>query len=169
MFSKSIPEGERQMFHTEKETSVPRTGSLTSPETGPLNCPRCGHFLSSKGLSYTVCPTKTCQNWSRSCIGTCCCVGATSPDQTSLPHKSPESPVCLVHNFHNTQEVSEDIVLPVSCRSSWKNLWLKMKATPLISSTLASAVVFLFLKLAVMAMANFPLNSFLLKPSLTKG
>lgn len=61
----------------------------------------------------------------------------------------------------------EDIVIPVSFRRSWKNLWLKMKATPLISSTLASAEVFLFLKLAVMAMASFPLNSFLLKPSLT--
>lgn len=59
----------------------------------------------------------------------------------------------------------EDGAVPASCRSRWKNLWLKMKATPLISSTLASAVVFLFLKLAVMAMANFPLNSFLLKPS----
>lgn len=54
--------------------------------------------------------------------------------------------------------------IPVSCRRSWKNLWLKMKATPLISSTLASAVVFLFLKLAVMAMASFPLNSLRLKP-----
>ena len=53
---------------------------------------------------------------------------------------------------------------PVSCRSSWKNLWLKMKATPLSSSTLASALVFLFLKLAVMAMASFPLNSLRLKP-----
>lgn len=39
-----------------------------------------------------------------------------------------------------------------------------MKATPLISSTLASAVVFLLMKLAVIAIANFPLNSFLLKP-----
>lgn len=40
-----------------------------------------------------------------------------------------------------------------------------MKATPLISSTLASAVVFLLMKLAVMAMASFPRNSFLLKPA----
>lgn len=39
-----------------------------------------------------------------------------------------------------------------------------MKATPLISSTLASAVVFLFIKLAVIAIASFPRNSFLLKP-----
>lgn len=39
-----------------------------------------------------------------------------------------------------------------------------MNATPLISSTLASAVVFLLMKLAVMAIASFPLNSFLLKP-----
>lgn len=62
----------------------------------------------------------------------------------------------------------EDVSVPVSCRRSWKNLWLKMKATPLISSTLASAVLFLFLKLAVMAMASFPLNSFLLKPSPTQ-
>lgn len=34
-----------------------------------------------------------------------------------------------------------------------------MNATPLISSTLASAVVFLLMKLAVMAMASFPRNS----------
>lgn len=58
--------------------------------------------------------------------------------------------------------------VPVSCRSSWKNLWLKIKATPLISSTLASAVLFLFLKFAVMAIANFPLNSFRLKPAQLK-
>lgn len=43
-----------------------------------------------------------------------------------------------------------------------------MKATPLISSTFASAVVFLFLKLAVMAMANFPLNSLRRKPVYTE-
>lgn len=73
--------------------------------------------------------------------------------------------------FHSikTNSVGDSIpaetFIPVSCRSSRKNLWLKMKATPLISSTLASAVVFLFLKFAVMAMANFPLNSFLLKPA----
>lgn len=34
-----------------------------------------------------------------------------------------------------------------------------MKATPLISSTFASAVVFLLMKFAVMAMASLPLNS----------
>lgn len=39
-----------------------------------------------------------------------------------------------------------------------------MKATPLISSTLASAVVLRLIKLAVMAMASLPLNSFLLNP-----
>lgn len=39
-----------------------------------------------------------------------------------------------------------------------------MKATPLISSTLASAVVLRFTKLAVMAMASLPRNSFRLKP-----
>ena len=39
-----------------------------------------------------------------------------------------------------------------------------MKATPLISSTLASAVLFLFMKLAVIAIASFPRNSFLLNP-----
>lgn len=39
-----------------------------------------------------------------------------------------------------------------------------MKATPLISSTLASAVVFLLTKLAVMAMASFPRNSLRLNP-----
>lgn len=44
-----------------------------------------------------------------------------------------------------------------------------MKATPLISSTFASAVVFLLMKLAVMAIASFPLNSFLLKPVREKG
>ncbi len=53
---------------------------------------------------------------------------------------------------------------PVSSLSSKKNFWLKMKATPLISSTLASAVVLRLTKFAVMAMASFPLNSFLLKP-----
>lgn len=54
---------------------------------------------------------------------------------------------------------------PVSSLRSRKNFWLKIKATPLISSTLASAVVFLLMKLAVMAMASFPRNSFLLKPA----
>lgn len=49
-------------------------------------------------------------------------------------------------------------------RSSWKNLWLKIKATPLISSTLASAVVLRLMKFAVMAMASFPRNSFLRNP-----
>lgn len=39
-----------------------------------------------------------------------------------------------------------------------------MKATPLISSTFASAVVFLLIKFAVMAMASLPRNSFLLNP-----
>lgn len=39
-----------------------------------------------------------------------------------------------------------------------------MDATPLISSTLASAVELVFVKLAVMAMASFPLNSLRLKP-----
>lgn len=54
---------------------------------------------------------------------------------------------------------------PVSSLSSRKNFWLKIKATPLISSTLASAVVFLLTKLAVMAMANFPRNSLRAKPA----
>lgn len=40
-----------------------------------------------------------------------------------------------------------------------------MNATPLISSTLASAVVFLLMKLAVMAMASFPRNSLRRKPA----
>lgn len=53
---------------------------------------------------------------------------------------------------------------PVSSLSSRKNFWLKIKATPLISSTLASAVVFLLTKLAVMAIANFPRNSLRAKP-----
>lgn len=56
-------------------------------------------------------------------------------------------------------------VPPVSSLRSWKNFWLKMKATPLISSTLASAVLFLFMKLAVIAIANFPRNSFLRNPA----
>ena len=61
--------------------------------------------------------------------------------------------VCLI-DFH----------LPVSSLRSRKNFWLKMKATPLISSTLASAVVFLLVKLAVIAIASFPRNSVRLKP-----
>lgn len=48
---------------------------------------------------------------------------------------------------------------PVASLRSWKNFWLKMKATPLISSTFASAVVFLLMKLAVMAIASLPRNS----------
>lgn len=48
--------------------------------------------------------------------------------------------------------------------SSWKNFWLNIKATPLISSTLASAVVFRLIKFAVMAMASLPRNSFRRKP-----
>lgn len=48
---------------------------------------------------------------------------------------------------------------PVASLSCWKNFWLKIKATPLISSTLASAVVFLLIKFAVMAMASLPRNS----------
>lgn len=55
--------------------------------------------------------------------------------------------------------------VPVACRRSWKNLWLKMKATPLISSTLASAVVLRLMKFAVTAMASFPRNSFLRNPT----
>lgn len=43
-----------------------------------------------------------------------------------------------------------------------------MKATPLISSTFASAVVFLLMKLAVMAMASFPRNSFRRNPAETE-
>lgn len=39
-----------------------------------------------------------------------------------------------------------------------------MKATPLISSTLASAVVFRLIKFAVMAMASLPRNSFRRNP-----
>lgn len=49
--------------------------------------------------------------------------------------------------------------VPVASLRSWKNFWLKIKATPLISSTFASAVVFLLMKLAVIAMASFPRNS----------
>ncbi|KAH3738348.1 hypothetical protein DPMN_044982 [Dreissena polymorpha] len=39
-----------------------------------------------------------------------------------------------------------------------------MNATPEISSTRASACVFRFMKLAVIAMASLPRNSFRLKP-----
>ena len=53
---------------------------------------------------------------------------------------------------------------PVASRRSWKNFWLKMNATPLISSTLASAVVCLLMKFAVMAMASFPRNSLRANP-----
>lgn len=73
-------------------------------------------------------------------------------------------------NKHNrtdkTTQVTKTISSssPVSSLRSRKNFWLKMKATPLISSTLASAVVFLLMKLAVMAIASLPRNSFLLKP-----
>lgn len=54
--------------------------------------------------------------------------------------------------------------MPVSAVNSLKNFWLKIKATPEISSTLASASECLFIKFAVIAIANFPLNSFLLNP-----
>lgn len=53
---------------------------------------------------------------------------------------------------------------PVASLSSWKNFWLNIKATPLISSTLASAVVFRLIKFAVMAMASLPRNSFRRNP-----
>lgn len=56
------------------------------------------------------------------------------------------------------------LLIPVAPRSSWKNFWLKIKATPLSSSTLASAVVLRLMKFAVMAMASFPRNSFLRNP-----
>lgn len=71
-----------------------------------------------------------------------------------------EFPCCLLYLVVEQMRMHP----PVSSFRSWKNFWLKMKATPLISSTLASAVVFLFIKLAVMAIASFPRNSFLLKP-----
>lgn len=58
---------------------------------------------------------------------------------------------------------------PVASLRSWKNFWLKMNATPLISSTLASAVVFLLMKLAVMAMASFPRNSLRRNPVNAEG
>lgn len=57
---------------------------------------------------------------------------------------------------------------PVFALRSRKNFWLKMKATPLISSTRASAVVLLLTKFAVMAIASFPLSTFLLKPGKNK-
>lgn len=71
-----------------------------------------------------------------------------------------ELPCCLLYLVVEQMRMHP----PVSSFRSWKNFWLKMKATPLISSTLASAVVFLFIKFAVIAMASFPRNSFLLKP-----
>ena len=54
--------------------------------------------------------------------------------------------------------------MPNSSYRLLKKSCLYTKATPLISSTTASAVVRMFLKLAVMAMASFPLNSFLRNP-----
>lgn len=72
-----------------------------------------------------------------------------------------EFPCCLLYLVVEKMRMHS----PVSSFRSWKNFWLKMKATPLISSTLASAVVFLFIKLAVIAIASFPRNSFLLKPA----
>lgn len=54
---------------------------------------------------------------------------------------------------------------PVASRRSWKNFWLKMKATPLISSTLASAVVLRLMKFAVIAIASLPRNSFRRNPA----
>lgn len=71
-----------------------------------------------------------------------------------------EFPCCLLYLVVEKMRMHS----PVSSFRSWKNFWLKIKATPLISSTLASAVVFLFIKLAVIAIASFPRNSFLLKP-----
>lgn len=59
--------------------------------------------------------------------------------------------------------------LPVSVSRSWKNFWLYIRATPLISSTLASAAVFLLMKLAVMPIASFPLSSLCLKPESLGG
>lgn len=74
--------------------------------------------------------------------------------------------------FIPTNSINETVycasLSPVSSLRSRKNFWLKMKATPLISSTLASAVVFLLMKFAVMAIASLPLNSFLLKPARQK-
>ena len=58
---------------------------------------------------------------------------------------------------------------PVASRRSWKNFWLKMNATPLISSTLASADVFLLMKFAVMAMASLPRNSLRWNPGRPGG
>ena len=54
--------------------------------------------------------------------------------------------------------------IPNSSYKLLKKSCLYTKATPLISSTVASAVVLIFLKFAVMAIASFPRNSFLLKP-----
>ena len=54
--------------------------------------------------------------------------------------------------------------IPSSSYKLLKKSCLYTKAIPLISSTTASAVVLLFLKFAVIAMASFPLNSFLTKP-----
>lgn len=67
---------------------------------------------------------------------------------------------CGYYNVPNVKVPNEQSCnRPVASLRSWKNFWLKMKATPLISSTLASAVVFLLMKLAVMAMASLPRNS----------
>ena len=54
--------------------------------------------------------------------------------------------------------------MPNSSYRLLKKSCLYTKATPLISSTVASAVVRMFLKLAVIAMASFPRNSLRLNP-----
>lgn len=87
--------------------------------------------------------------------------------------------ICILKTLRNVSSVlvihsrswwsRRSFTSPVSSLSSRKNFWLKMKATPLISSTLASAVVLRLTKFAVMAMASFPLNSFLLKPAAERG
>ncbi len=55
--------------------------------------------------------------------------------------------MCILKNIKERVMVFKECscmrsTTPVSSLSSKKNFWLKMKATPLISSTLASAVVF---------------------------
>lgn len=53
---------------------------------------------------------------------------------------------------------------PVLLQRFWKNFWLYMRATPLISATSTSVLLWLFIKLVVMPIANLPRVSFLLKP-----
>lgn len=88
------------------------------------------------------------------------CLPFISP-KTSLGIRCFQELVCGLLNLKSpySDVVEPSCDRPVASLRSWKNFWLKMNATPLISSTFASAVVFLLMKLAVMAIASLPRNS----------